>query len=452
MKHLAFLTLLLTMLFLGTVSAEAANRYVRAGATGANNGSDWTNAYTTINACIAAMVRSTQDTCWVAAGAYGAVAFNKANSGTNILTIRKATVSSHGIDTGWLDSYGNGQAVVTCGSGCFYFSTGYWEVYGATGAGFASTPYGITVHNTTLRGSVTIQIDNETHILLDHIDASNNNDFSGDDGNLQNIIYAPNGGTDLTVQNSYLHSHNGSAGILLIGWNAVKFDHNYTDDNYHKELVVARNVTNFTWKFNVSRNASGTCPWCFESPNGVYFYGNVFYVTDSRHTNTNGLIGVPDGWSVDSANVNVFNNTWVHPFLGNSNEFGDWPACGTCRAANNLFYNVKGLSLGGGWTFRDYSWCGGSFGCSMMSGESNGQVGSGSPFVNLAAGDFRLVAATNAGHTGITAAWANGALDYNLDMNGNTRGADGVWDRGAFEFGGGVANPPPAVPTNVRIQ
>ena len=34
MKHLAFLTLLLTILFLGTVSAEAANRYIRAGASG----------------------------------------------------------------------------------------------------------------------------------------------------------------------------------------------------------------------------------------------------------------------------------------------------------------------------------------------------------------------------------------------------------------------------------
>ena len=42
MKNLLFLTLLLTILFLGAVGAEAANHYVRSGASG--NGSDWANA------------------------------------------------------------------------------------------------------------------------------------------------------------------------------------------------------------------------------------------------------------------------------------------------------------------------------------------------------------------------------------------------------------------------
>jgi hypothetical protein len=47
--------------------------------------------------------------------------------------------------------------------------------------------------------------------------------------------------------------------------------------------------------------------------------------------------------------------------------------------------------------------------------------------VNLAGGDFRLAAATAAG--------SPLAAPFNFDPTGKTRGADGTWDRGAFEFG-----------------
>jgi hypothetical protein len=62
------------------------------------------------------------------------------------------------------------------------------------------------------------------------------------------------------------------------------------------------------------------------------------------------------------------------------------------------------------------------------------------PFVNSAAGNFRTAAATDAGIAL--------AAPYNVDMDAHTRGADGVWDRGAFEFVGGVVTPPNP-PTNV---
>ena len=66
------------------------------------------------------------------------------------------------------------------------------------------------------------------------------------------------------------------------------------------------------------------------------------------------------------------------------------------------------------------------------------------PFINSAAGDFRLLAGTAAGI----------ALPspYNLDMNGNVRGADGTWDRGAFEFVSGSSPFPPSGPKNLRIR
>src|SRR5437899_8360956 len=49
------------------------------------------------------------------------------------------------------------------------------------------------------------------------------------------------------------------------------------------------------------------------------------------------------------------------------------------------------------------------------------------PFVDWVNENYHLLAATQAGNTL--------SAPYNTDPDGNTRGADGVWDRGAFEFG-----------------
>src|SRR5688500_534390 len=66
--------------------------YVRAGATGAQNGSDWTNAFTRLPA---SMVRGA--TYYVADGTYdGSIAFNTPASGTTYIFIKKATESAHG--------------------------------------------------------------------------------------------------------------------------------------------------------------------------------------------------------------------------------------------------------------------------------------------------------------------------------------------------------------------
>ena len=50
-------------------------------------------------------------------------------------------------------------------------------------------------------------------------------------------------------------------------------------------------------------------------------------------------------------------------------------------------------------------------------------------FVSPATKDFRLKVATPVG--------LNMPAEFSKDMNGNVRGADGVVDRGAFEFGSG---------------
>ena len=78
---------LLLALALGAGTAEAAQVYcVRAGATGANTGADWNNAYTVLPATL---VRGA--TYYVASGSYGAYTYDDAESGTTVITIKKAT-------------------------------------------------------------------------------------------------------------------------------------------------------------------------------------------------------------------------------------------------------------------------------------------------------------------------------------------------------------------------
>lgn len=116
--------------------------------------------------------------------------------------------------------------------------------------------------------------------------------------------------------------------------------------------------------------------------------------------------------------MHVYNNTIVNghginqgiSFYNGSNNY----------VYNNLWYNNQNVSFQG--VTHDYNW----FYQSETHSESHIEYGNGDPFVNIGQLDFRLVGATEAGIQ----------LDptYRMDMLGNIRGDDGLWDRGAFEY------------------
>ncbi len=104
----------------------AENHYVRQGANG--NGTDWANAYGSLPNTL---VRG--DTYYIADGTYGSYTFNDSASGSTLITIKKATQSSHGTDTGWSSNYGDGQAIF---ASPLQFTTAYWLFDGVTWHGF----------------------------------------------------------------------------------------------------------------------------------------------------------------------------------------------------------------------------------------------------------------------------------------------------------------------------
>ena len=89
--------LLLVLLFLPSL-ANAANHFVRQGATGSGSGADWSNAYTALPAPL-----GRGDTYYMAAGSYSGRAFSTPASGTTVITIKTATVADRGSRHGyWL--------------------------------------------------------------------------------------------------------------------------------------------------------------------------------------------------------------------------------------------------------------------------------------------------------------------------------------------------------------
>jgi hypothetical protein len=179
------LRLILILLLLASVGmAAAATHYVRAGASGANNGTDWNNAFTSLPATL-----NRGDTYYVAAGFYGTdYAFDDNNSGTTPVTMKKATVADHGTDTGWNNAYANGWAEW---SGEWSFPRDYYFITGNGRDGTTWTnDYGFKVRS--IWNYAETDGGGGDHITLLYVEVTGNKTFWG-----QNWCTNMNGGVDI---------------------------------------------------------------------------------------------------------------------------------------------------------------------------------------------------------------------------------------------------------------
>ena len=169
------------------VTAPANTYYVRAGANGNNSGSDWSNAFTQLPDTL---LRGA--TYLISDGTYPNYNFNDQTAGSDEINIRKATVSAHGTNTGWIDTYGDGQAVF----GLLNFTTDYYVFDGISDYGFKTLGQyqGLVVN---------VQA---SHVRIVHTDI---------DGNFQITNgYQTNGactglnvtGTNVTIESSDIHN------------------------------------------------------------------------------------------------------------------------------------------------------------------------------------------------------------------------------------------------------
>lgn len=423
------------------------DHYIRESASGSNDGSDWVNAWTDLPDTF---VRG--DTYYVADGAYGTHYFNQAVDGTTYIYLKKATVAAHGTETGWNDDYGNGQAILSGaanGSYIWRFGTSYWDIDGATGGGPGAWESGHGFYLSMIAShyeyGVSITTSGVTHLNFSHVDIGNG---SGDPGpGCDRCIYSTLGATDITLSYCYIH-HAGDVGITLANPTRWIFEYcrlrnlgdtgDVSEDcgggtNHGAGIELTGTTTDCTIRYCSLSNmqASG---WIgiydtgTGAVDGLYIHGNLFFNTsDYLGTWGNGIIYNVSGTTEPIKNIKIYNNTFANlnyaTILGLTKDTGqsrEHEESEGNEFVNNIIYNTVGTPVYV-INYKDHN-----ASDDAISGDSNYQELTSSPFVDGANNNFAL--------SGPTIAGASMGSTYITDMLGNTRGDDGTLDRGAYEY------------------
>jgi hypothetical protein len=412
------------------------------------------------------------DTYYIADGTYGGYTFDDADSGSTWIYIKKATVSAHGTSTGWSDTYGDGTATFT---GQFLIRTNYLEIDGVTGGGPGNWegPFGFkSITDQSIAGTAPRNFYFDTsgkgnYITFTHIEATKTNvnptSTDIDDWN-DSILYALFIGSYSNVTISYCWWHYSGRGMFY--WNPTSSIVEYSKlgnniyyspvQNGHSDVILIYNgLANMTVRYNyfydVGSSGAINCLGTNNSAvNGVYIYGNIF-----DGNNTNPYWWISCGWS-DLAQIpsnwKIYNNTFINlrdgAFVGAFNDGGSGN-----EMKNNIFWYTPGTGprfvnmIPHGTSTKqvdnDYNWYTGDTYYNSY-GEANSiNGGSADPFVNNATGNYTLsnpISGLNLGSP------------YNYDMQGAIHGADGVWDRGAYEYGSRSPSIVPMPPEILNIK
>lgn len=446
--------------FLLSLQAFAANHYVRAAASGAASGADWTNACTdfTGSCAVASLVRG--DTYYVGTGAYAGRTFSTAASGSTLITIKGATVADHGAATGWSNTFsvsnadGGTQATFSIFPA---FTTSHWIFDGAVGPLWDTTPADFGFKMTDgLDGGVVVGAFNSTgsDITVSHItalaDSANNEKLFLQTANQTNEW------DSITVSHSLMNGWQncmmirGNPGVTDVGWVL----------EYNTILNIYSNVTNnhgecmnpnsggangMIVRYNLIKGRSGagdglTGVIVANNSNNTncWVYGNVI----DNVLSGNGTITGTSSGNMNSCTV-IYNTFLNIPHAGGNNIIGGTGQGTSNSAQNNVFYNEDG-AIGAGWTTDWNSY----FTVTNSPTETHKQTGSGDPFVNSAGGNYQLTTDTTAGNTlsnSLPTGCTVGVNCEDIDALGVQHGANGTNDRGALQIAGG--NPQAASPS-----
>jgi hypothetical protein len=447
-----FFPIFIVVLMATAAESFGANYYVRKGATGTNKGTDWTNAWNEMNQIKFSTV-ACGDTIWIAGGSYTtSLNANKSCTAGNVLTLNRvqATDSAPVAAAGWNASYdslvvlpnidipgpaayitingriaygiqvlinGTGGDGIDGGEGSGngqpidHITWSYIEVYGPACVSSASCSGGVVgVNIMPYCGGA-----NRTNMLFDHMSVHRTGE-----------AFRGCGWDSSTIQYSLIYdTHN--------------------DGQQHEDLLYSNPpYQNVTWRYNK----------IFMSPNdGIFFeggtgaanwafYGNVVYHSGGA------LITFKPGSNYGP--VYIYNNVFE-----NDGTFGDYQPGWLYFAdtmlggevANNVFENISNTGPPPNANHNAYSINGASDGGTGSFNYGPGTLGASTMFVNESpsnpiAADFHLTS------TGVTTFAPGKALPapYNMDPDGNVRGAGGNWTIGAYQAPGAS----PAPPTNLN--
>jgi hypothetical protein len=455
---------LIIAISLWAATSQAATVCVGSSATGDGSGADWNNmaAWSSIS-----FVRG--DTYLIKGGStYNARTLNTAVSGTTPIYILGATTANAGSIPGWSNSYSvdksEGGSQASFGYS-FSITTSYWVWDGTAGPKFSSDPtaYGFYVNTSAYGGSSELDgilVGNMSNQTITDITLAHFSAIAPSQNITKECIALGPGSTggivnNFTASNFYVSGWEGFV-MTANGGSAISgmivqygmFMNHWASSAHHGEWINAnsREITNDIIRWNHFENyTAGTTNFTSNivanNSKHTYcqIYGNVFYNT----LTTNDLIG--DTSVAPMQNCQIYNNTFVSNTVAMNVAIGGQRGDSTGNTVyNNLFYNQANASVIS-WT-RDYN---AYFSSGSGNGETHKQVGSGSPFVSnyITSDSFQLSSHTMSGMN------TNSLLPgNNVDANGVTRGIDGVWDIGAYQFTTGIALSKPMPPVGLLVN
>jgi hypothetical protein len=251
------------------------------------------------------------------------------------------------------------------------------------------------------------------------------------------------------------------------------FDHNYlinafsSPSHHGNQFDFIDTEVNPTISNNQVLNCAGTnClgandngSTCSRGLTGAQIYGNVFNATlapGGTQPVGDGIIAATSRCFI--ANTSIYNNT----FTGTTTPGQTWvEGCvagqTTCSSAtgniaeNNIIWNSI-CALGSNIQTNDYN----SFlSCiDTAPSETHGQAASINPFVNASANNYLPAAdpVSSCSSTSTTCMGQTLGSPYNVDPDGVTRGADGMWERGAYQYAAASGAPQPPSGLSALVQ
>jgi hypothetical protein len=425
--------LILLLLILIATPAFSANYYVRKGATGLNNGSNWTNAWNEMNQISWGSI-SPGDSIWIAGGNY-TTRLAPTTSGTsgNRISIRRARADATECTgaTGWSPSYDSLIYSASMDGHIVIGSISYVTFSGRTSADGGG--YGWKIDNSAVSAGNGVSFAhgaNSSNLTFEYMElAGKGGPVTGD---MRAFDVTPSGGSQGYNLFSHLYVHNWES-----GWYDTDGGHNtleYCDisgiendgTGWHSNLYFMWGSNYNTFRYNRIHGRTGEGIFCNDSNiqtyYGIHIYGNVFYdVTDNKC--------IQMGLGNDTR---IYNNTFDNCTSGYVYS-GTGYGCTNCETRNNIYRGSGGPWINSGWGTKS----------------NNLETTNTGIFVNQPNKDFHIVSTVASGYP--RNAGYNVGSPYNIDPDGVTRGADGAWDIGAYEYTGS-GNLPPQAPKNLSIS
>lgn len=469
------------VVLMSALPASAATHYVWCGATGSANGTSFTNAYTNIPSTL------TRGDTYVVAGSssctYAPVGFNTPNSGTTVITIRKASTNIDSGVAGYSSALVSNQAVWVP-TGALSAAPNYcggsgincgWNIAGGTGyytidgnpdsdSGEAGTNCGSTcgfaIRSSSWSNFISIVnsgggVVNSYNVIVRHVEIDNTGATLGGSGQVSQGIVNDGNVADLNgsiFDHDYIHDMAGGPISVQANTGVVTIEYTYmardASNSGNHGSGIDCNGANLTIANNVMLDMAGTnfigCHNPGEPPSTLNIYGNVFYQDNPSAYN----VGTGTITCINSVKCtfNVFNNTFYN-ITGSLNSAAVYMAGGAAGSSatieNNLWYgssSVAPSNCSGCTLTSDYN-CYEAIADGSNPTESHSCTGNTNYLAGAANGNFHLASETPS--NGINLSTVLSAVSNDPDGVNRASADGGTWSRGAYQFNANTLRPNP---------